>query len=323
MSRRGPTRVGRLVATLLQLSPSLAAAADQDAIVVYSAFGGMGGGTVEGRVVERKSSPAPATSDGILSNLRRNLGLLVNDERAGRTVRIQIGERSFETQTDVEGYFRVEIEDLDALARGWHPVVASVSDASGEAGLLLVPDTNAHGLISDLDDTILITEVRRKHRMVARSLLRNPLQRQAVEGMARLYQGLAARNPDPPSAPIFYVSGSPRQFHVAIQAFLDHNDYPRGVLITKRVTDDETSESLRDQVLYKTARIAEIFARTPHVRYTLIGDDAERDPEIYDEVRRLYPERVEAIWIRRVHPDAERPRLAGQADLDELLRAQP
>jgi phosphatidate phosphatase APP1 len=66
-------------------------------------------------------------------------------------------------------------------------------------------------------------------------------------------------------------------------------------------------------------KIEEILARVPHARFTLIGDDGERDPEIYEEIRRLHPDRIEAIWIRRVNPDPVRPKLADQGDLAVLL----
>jgi phosphatidate phosphatase APP1 len=56
------------------------------------------------------------------------------------------------------------------------------------------------------------------------------------------------------------------------------------------------------------------------VRFVLVGDDGERDPEIYDWVRRRHPQRVEAIWIRRVHPDPRRARFAGQRDLGDVMR---
>jgi phosphatidate phosphatase APP1 len=183
----------------------------------------------------------------------------------------------------------------------------------------VVPDSNVHGLISDLDDTILVTEVTSTRRMLANTLLRNPMQREAVPGTAALYRELAAKNADAAAAPVFYLSASPRQLHFSIETFLAYNGFPRGVLITKRVTNDETSESLFDQAPYKKARIEEILARVAHARFTLIGDDGEHDPEIYEEIRKAHPERIEAIWIRRVHPDPERPKLAGQGDLAVLL----
>ena len=315
-------RLGRVVAAVLPFLPQLAGAAEADAIVLYGAYGSNGSGVVEGRIIERKSSPEPAASDGKRRNLGRNLRLLINDERAARALQVRVGGRVLDAITDAEGYFRVEVTGLDGLPPGWHPVRAISGEASAEGGLLLVPDANVHGVISDLDDTILVSDVSYTGRMLARAFLANPLQREPVPGTAQLYHGLAERNPEPLSAPMFYISGSPRQFYTAIQLFLQHNAYPRGVLITKRITDDATSEGLRDQVTYKIGKISEILARVPKVKYTLIGDDSERDPEIYAEVQRLYPERVEAIWIRRVSPDPERPRLAGQGDLEELLRTQ-
>lgn len=194
-----------------------------------------------------------------------------------------------------------------------------MADSSTETGLLVVPEANVHGLISDLDDTIIITDVTSTRRMLANTLLRNPMQREAIPGTDALYRELAARNADAAAAPTFYLSASPRQLHFSIETFLAYNGFPRGVLITKRVTNDETSEPLRDQMAYKKVKIEEILARVPHARFTLIGDDGERDPEIYEEIRRLHPARIEAVWIRRVHPDPARPRPADQGDLAVLL----
>jgi phosphatidate phosphatase APP1 len=276
---------------------------------------------LEGRVIARQEMRAPTAEDGKRANLRRNLGLLVNKERENVAVVVHLAERRWDARTDEEGYFRVELTDLVGLAPGWHRIGGQVGESSTESGLLVVPETNALGLISDLDDTILVTEVNSTRRMLANSLLRNPLQRQAVPGTAALYHRLAARNPNPAAAPIFYLSASPRQLHFALETFLGHNGFPPGVLITKRVTNDDTSEPLSDQVAYKTAKIEEILARVPGARFTLIGDDGERDPEIYDGIRNAHPDRIEAIWIRRVNPDPKRPMLADQGDLDTLLRA--
>jgi phosphatidate phosphatase APP1 len=321
-SRRVALQLGRILAALLPFWPPTATATEADTIVLYGAYGSGGSGVVEGRIIEGRDSPAPSASDGWGRNLLRNLGLLINSERPRRPLQVHVGEQTFDGITDAEGYFRIDVTNLAGLAQGWHPVRASSGSATGEGGLLLVPERNLHGVISDLDDTILVSSVNRKGRMLASAFLKNPLQREPVPGTARLYQSLAQRNADPATAPIFYISGSPRQFYSSIQLFLEHNVYPRGVLITKRITDDETSESLRDQVIYKADKIADILARVPGVRYTLIGDDSERDPEIYAEVRRLYPDRIDAIWIRRVNPDPDRLRLPDQGDLEVLLREQ-
>jgi phosphatidate phosphatase APP1 len=198
-------------------------------------------------------------------------------------------------------------------------VEASAGPASGEGALLLLPPDNRRGLISDLDDTILVTGVNDKARMLGNTFLKNPAQREAVPAMAWLYKTVLASNPAPRAAPLFYLSASPRQLHGAIATFLKLNGFPDGVLITKRVTDDRTSEPLLDQMAYKLQKIEDILARTPGVHFVLVGDDGERDPDIYETVRRQHTERVEAIWIRRVNPQPVRLP-AGQLTLSEVLR---
>ncbi len=288
--------------------------------MLYPAYAVGGIGEIEGRVIAYEAASAPTANDRRRDNLRRNLGFLVNDERGNVPVTVNLTERAWQATTDEEGYFRISLDRLEALPSGWHQIGGQVQASGTETGLLVVPLANVHGLISDLDDTILVSDVNSTRRMLANTLLRNPLQREAVPGAAQLYHQLAARNPDAASAPIFYLSASPRQLHFSIETFLAHNGFPRGVLITKRVTNDETREPLRDQAAYKTARIEQILARVPHARFTLIGDDGERDPEIYGEIRRFHPDRIEAVWIRRVNPDPRRPKLADQGDLAMLLQ---
>jgi phosphatidate phosphatase APP1 len=140
--------------------------------------------------------------------------------------------------------------------------------------------------------------------------------------MAALYRSLLARNPNPSATPVFYLSASPRQLSDSIRRFLRKNDFPRGVLQLKEVSI-EGGDSLTDQQGYKTQRIAALFEAFPGVRFTLFGDDGERDPESFAALQARYPNQVEAVWIRRVHPDPKRARFPNQGDTAELLKAAP
>jgi phosphatidate phosphatase APP1 len=291
-----------------------------DALVLYYAYGCGAEAVLEGRVIDHQVLRTPTPLDSRRINLQRNLRLLLNKERRDFPVVVTLGRREWEVRTDVEGFFRIEMHALDDLSAGWHAVRVSAGVASATISLLLVPRTNTHGVISDFDDTLMVTEVNRWRRMLANTLLRNPLQRSVVPGMSSLYRSLAARNADPSSAPMFYVSASPRQFHMPLQAVLDHHDFPPGVLITKRVTNERNREPILDPKRYKLAHIHDILRRVPHVAFTLIGDDGEHDPEIFEEVRARNPDRIADIWIRRVHPDPRRLRRAEQKDVTELLR---
>jgi phosphatidate phosphatase APP1 len=290
-----------------------------DALVLYYAYGSGRDAVLEGRVIDHQIHRPVTATDSRRRNLRRNLRLLFNKERGDATVTASLNGRHWRVRTDVEGYFRIELSGLDVLAPGWHPVHVTSGIATARIPLLLLPPQNVHGVISDFDDTLMVTEVNRRLRMLANTFLRNPLQRRVVPGMPALFHSLIARNPVPSATPLFYVSASPRQLHMPLQAVLDHNAFPPGVLITKRVTNDGTREPLRDQTRYKLARFEEILQRTPGVSFTLIGDDGEHDPEIFRTLRERHPDRVERIWIRRVHPNASRVRVEGQDDLARVL----
>lgn len=294
--------------------------ADGDRITLFPAYSDGAALVVEGRIVERHGSTRPDGSDGSLTNLRRSARQFFNDERQQQLIQLRLPGYSGQARSDGEGYFR--LAEKAALTPGWHAIQAEGGKTSAVGQLLVVPPENRLGLISDLDDTILVSEVTDKRRLLANTFLKNAAQRQAVPGMAALYTKVMAHNALPASAPLFYLSASPRQMHEAIADFLGRNAFPPGVLITKRITNDFSSEPRLDQFTYKTAKIEEIFARLPWVRFVLVGDDGERDPEIYDWVRQRYPERVADIWIRRVSPDPQRLRPAQQKNLADILGAE-
>lgn len=290
-------------------------------IVLYAAYGTGSKALVEGRVITREDRSEPALDDDRSRNLARTMRALVNEEHADVPVTVGIGGSSWTARSDREGYFRLLIDDLPAVGAGWNTVNATAPGGVGTGSLLMIPAQNVHGLISDVDDTVLVSDVNDKSRLLANSLLLNHLQREPVEGVPPAYRTLLARNADAGAAPLFYLSASPRQIQSGIQSFLDHHDFPRGVLITKRVTNDASSEPLENQFAYKIGKLVEVFERLPHVSFVLVGDDGEQDPEVYETLRRRYGARVSAIWIRRVNPDPDRPRIAGQGDLADLLRS--
>lgn len=299
---------------LLSLLLAAAIASASVEVIVYPSFG-MGARTmIEGRVIAVESRSDAAPDDGKRTNLRRNLKMLMNEEQANVPVTVQVGQQRWPVTTDEEGYFQLSIGELEVAAPGWHDVSALSGTAQGTGSLLRVPPGPAQGIISDFDDTVVVSEVNSKQKLLKHSLLRNFMQREAVPGTAELYTRLAGK-----PGTVFYLSASPRQLQSSIQSFLDRNGFPRGVLITKKVTNDSTSDSLHDQIAYKTSKLVDVFERLPDMTFTLFGDDGENDPEIYDAMQRRYPGRVNAIWIRRVHPDPDRPRIEGQGDLQELL----
>jgi phosphatidate phosphatase APP1 len=309
-------KVASLLALLFFLALP-AVAEDELALQLYPAYGDDRGFTIEGRLIERRALREAGAKDRWWTNLWRNLRQLINDEQAGAPITVGIGQQNWTAKTDAEGYFKINVEER--MADGWQPIAASTSGAQATGSLLIIPADNRLGIISDLDDTLLISEVNDKSDLLGNTFLKNPLQRTAVPGAAQFLARSLAGNPRPDTAAMIYLSASPRQLSVPIETFLAHNGFPRGVLITKKVTNDATSDPIADQVAYKTAKLESIFARLPRVSFILLGDDGEKDPEIFHALRTRHPERVRAVYIRRVHPDPGRARFDAQEDIGPAL----
>ncbi|MFN0318057.1 MAG: phosphatase domain-containing protein, partial [Burkholderiales bacterium] len=271
-----------LFIALLCLIPLPGEAKDEVAIQLYPGIGDARGFGLEGRVVEWRDLREFGVKDSWWTNLWRNLRRMINDEQPGVAVTVKIGNDSWPAKTDAEGYFRIEAQTR--LGGGWHPVAASApgGKAQSAGSLLIVPSENQIGVISDLDDTLLVSQVNDKSDLLGNTFMKNPLQRSAVPSAAAFLARALARNPHPETAAMIYLSASPRQLSIPIETFLARNGFPRGVLVTKKVTNDSTSEPLSDQVAYKTAKIENIFARLPHVSFIFLGDDGEKDPEIFN-----------------------------------------
>ncbi len=268
---------------------------------LYTGFGTAKGVVIEGRLSEDKPRDDAAANDSAWTNFWRTTSHFTTDERKHVPVKITAFGLSWPAVTDDEGYFRVDLgATTHPIYAGWH-TVSPGEGVLGEPGqVLVVPVDNRTGIISDVDDTILKTDVTDKDEMLKNTFLLNGRQRQVVPGTKELFENILSANSHPESAPMIYLTGSPEQLYISISDFLKANSYPPGVLLAKRINDKSIRGGNLDQAAYKSRKIEEVLQRLPWVHFTLVGDDGENDPQIYAAIRDAFPERIDAIVIRHV-----------------------
>ncbi len=192
---------------------------------------------------------------------------------------------------------------------GWLTVRA-VSDEHEGTGLIRLLPPYGLSVISDIDDTVKITEMPAGTQIVLRNAFFKPYQ--VAPGMAELYQRWTG-------AAFHYVSGTPRQFFHPLTEFLFHEEQgiPPGSLHMKNVQKNflsmETWRNMGELLInddytfeQKSSQIADILENFPERRFILVSDSGERDPEIYREMMRRFPEQIEKVYIRDVVNDRER-----------------
>lgn len=144
-------------------------------------------------------------------------------------------------------------------------------------GLVLVPQllwANTVLLVTDIDDTIKVSHVLDKNSMVANTIAT----RNAFMGMPELYQALVKL---PGAHPMQYLSNAPEWLMKRSHAkFVRINEFPEGVLVLSKKTFAKN---------HKVDAIREMIKKYAPTSMILIGDNGEKDNEVYDQIRREFP----------------------------------
>ncbi|MBI4860818.1 MAG: DUF2183 domain-containing protein [Candidatus Riflebacteria bacterium] len=247
-----------------------------------------------------KALGLPAGSeDQAIFNARASQFLV--DSQRWKDVQVRVGQTTQTLpKTGANGHFEGPIQVPAGASQGPLPAwlrYAAVLPAGDprrfEGAIQLVPPDGV-GVISDIDDTIKITQVQDTMEMLRNTFLR-PFR--PVEGMPQAYNRWADAG-----AVFVYLSASPWQLYPPLAAFLDEQGFPRGAVQLKlfRPKDESFVNLAKSPEAYKIPAIEAVLARLPKRSFVLVGDSGEKDPEIYAEIARRHPGRVRQIFIRRV-----------------------
>lgn len=213
-------------------------------------------------------------------------------------VTIDVGGREYRAKTDRSGYLDITIED-HGLEPGWHDITISAKAARPEtARAYVVPDGTRLGLVSDIDDTVMVTSVPRPLIALWNTFVRHGSARRVVPGMAAMYDEIVGTEP---GTPAFYLSTGAWNIMPTLVQVLRTGGYPAGAML---MTDWGPTNTgwFRSGQEHKRSALRRLRAEFPQIRWVLVGDDGQHDPMIYREFATEYPDRVAAIAIRQLTP---------------------
>ena len=100
---------------------------------------------------------------------------------------------------------------------------------------------------------------------------------------------------------MFYLSTGAWNTAPTLTRFLDRHGYPAGPLLMTDWGPTNTGWFRSGQEHKRTAlrRLAREF---PNVRWVLVGDDGQHDPQLYGDFAQTHPDHVRAIGIRQLTP---------------------
>ena len=282
-------------------------------VVGYRGYGTTDRALVLGRVLEHTRIASAEASHGRWRNLLAMLQRIDSDPLPFAKVRARIGESATHLVADDEGFLRRWIVSEERLNEGeWHTVhfdvlagpETPVAAAANVPATVLVPSPRAQlGVISDMDDTVLQSEITSFVRAARLMLLENARTRLPFPGVAAFYRALARGTASAAVNPIFYVSSSPWNLHDVIADFLDAQEIPVGPMLLR---DWDIARDMLRTRDHKLTQIREILGTYPSLPFILVGDSGQEDPEIYGTLVSEHPGRILAIYIRNVSSHPER-----------------
>lgn len=333
------------LAVVMQLAGTAALGASRVPFVdVFTGWGTPEAFTIRGRSYEVLPSEIDEVRRSRFATIRENVNQFRMRDLGQAEVEVEVGGLRARGRCDREGLFQMRIAAPGGVLQpGTSPVHAWVLDVAGRrrepvstGAVQLVAPTSRVGLISDIDDTVLVTHVLERLTMIRNTLSRSVDRMEPATGMADLYRAVAAAQPRTSPVGFFYISGSPTGLHRKLEAFLAHNGFPAGSLVLRRIGGQSfvptalrtwrpfslmsAADPIFDTESFKVQQIGAIMESLPAMRFILVGDSGERDPESYRRVCSdpRFGGRVLAIYIRNVTGEpAVAPRFAGQTLFDD------
>jgi phosphatidate phosphatase APP1 len=253
---------------------------------------------IKGRVLKDRS-PVSFVDQGPVSSMFNTILRVRSKELPNTAVSCVFGGHIFEEVTDSEGYFEIfhNITNFESIPKK----VTIRSEMKGgriefDRILRTYQYDVAHGIISDIDDTILVTKVRSLFRLklLFNLIFINPFRRKPIENASEALHSMLAKTEG--LTPMIYLSNSPWNIYDYLQAFLLHNTFPVGEVILR----DIGFQLLRSRDIKeynKYIEIEKLLVAFGDTNFTLIGDTGELDFDIYKAILEKYPHRIEQIIL--------------------------
>ncbi len=294
------------------------------------------------RVLQRVAKVQPDESQQAIfeSRIRE---FIAPTERGKRLV-VRVGDHVYpiRKKTKRNGRFvgnvripRAQVEGLRRdghLTDGWLKlrIETPYGDDRGFLGRAQLIEAKGISIISDIDDTIKVTDVHSRRALLDNTFLR---EFRAIDGMAEIFQQWESQG-----AAFHFVSSSPWPLYSPLEEFLQATGFPGGTfhLRSFRLHQHMLRRLLLIRRRGKMTSMHVIMKRFPQRQFVLVGDSGERDPELYGMLARKYPTQVVGIYIRnlaalpmsdercrKVFRDIPSDRCLIFRDIDELPRQLP
>lgn len=241
-----------------------------------------------------------------IKNATSVIGMFRIKTQANADVYLEHNKVKIHTKTLNDGYFKFCVP-LDQFTRyGWIDYQVSIVYNNETITIIdsyIRPHKGNLGIISDIDDTFLVSHTLNPLKKLYVLLFKNINKRKIYEDVVTHYQALstAGRENKEEFNAFFYVSSSEWNLYRFIIKFTEIHQLPKAVLLLKDIKTSLTDFFLtgRGNHNHKFDKIKHILEFYPNLEYVLLGDDSQHDAFLYEAICKIFPVTVKAVYIRQ------------------------
>ena len=245
----------------------------------------------------------------VVSDVDKRISLFLADNQSSETLLINLNNKIYTLNSsnsagDIVDEIRLnkdEYKNLIDKKSFTYKVLMPKDDKRVFIGKVFNLEKNSTKIVSDIDDTIKISEVYiSKEALLANTFLKPS---KVAPKMLDLFKKLKEENP---GCSFHYVSGSPKQLYPFLKNFIKTNGFDEGQLILKPFNFDLLSGDFYNffdsdsTYNHKIKNISKIFEDFKNSKFILVGDSGEKDPEVYAYMYKKYKNQIKNIYIRNV-----------------------
>jgi phosphatidate phosphatase APP1 len=268
---------------------------------------------ISGSLAEDKGLEKPKGKQSLFANILSMLKRYSGDQIPGARICVEFMDNEQELLTKETGIFNTSFPISGSTSGtptkwiGYKVRLVDEFDVDGNTyetrGEVLVPGNDAgFGIITDIDDTIMVSHSTKALRKLRLLLTHNSRTRKPFPGVEAFYRALHTGLDGKSANPFFYISSSEWNLYDLIDDFCSYNNFPKGVFLLREIKPGFLNlwKQGGKNHAHKYEKIGHIFKTFPQMDFVLVGDNGQHDPAIYSRIAHRFPGRIKAIYIRTI-----------------------
>jgi len=251
--------------------------------------------TIVSGVLLNNSLNTNGKTNNWLNNANQVIGSYFKKTCRYKEVLVTCNNHTIKTVTDKNGgfsiafNFKIENEIIIQFSESKTPLTAAQIYP-----VLFKDPPSGLNVISDIDETIIVSYTSTILKRFFTTLFKTSEKRTVISYTQELFNSLKDKTPR-----FFYVSKSEQNLFKIISNFIQFNELPEGPLILTPYLNFTQLIGSKKVQNFKLDSIEKIITNSINEEFILVGDDSQRDMEIYTVIVKKYTSMISKVYIRQ------------------------